>query len=84
MPVEDREVSRRIMREIYKMPIDPSLVTVTCIGGTVYIGGRIRRARTPASRGLDMKKIIEDIKEYIIKFPKVNDVIIDAQIDDIA
>jgi hypothetical protein len=83
MPVEDKEVSRRIIREIYKMPIDPSLVTVTCIGGTVYIGGRIRRSRTPATRGMNMTKIVEDIKEYILKFPKVNDVIIDAQIDDI-
>jgi hypothetical protein len=84
MPTEDREVSRRIIREIYKMPVDPTLVTVTCIGGTVYIGGRIRRARTQGTRGLDMKKIVEDMKEYILKFRRVNDVIIDAQIDDIA
>jgi hypothetical protein len=83
MPIEDKEVSRRILREIYKMPIDPTLVTVSCIGGVVYIGGRIRRARTPQTRGLDMKKIIEDIKEYIGKFPRVNDVIIDAQVDEL-
>lgn len=82
MPLEDKQASRRILREIYKLPIDPSLVTISVINNVCYVGGRIRRSRTPESRGVDLRKVVADLAEMIRRFPGIRDVMIDAVVED--
>ena len=64
MPIEDKQATRRVEREIWKLPIDPTLVTVTVVNGVCYIGGRVRRMRTPEARGVDLKKVMADLEDH--------------------
>lgn len=82
MPLEDKQIARRILREIYKLPLDPALININVINQVCYIGGRLRRSRAPESRGLDMRKLVADLEEMIRRFPGVRDVMIDAVIED--
>ncbi|MCD6351868.1 MAG: hypothetical protein J7M26_07100 [Armatimonadetes bacterium] len=81
MPLEDKQSTRRVEREIHKLPIDHSLVSVSVINGVAYIGGRVRRLRTPEARGLDLKKALQDLEEHVRMLPGIRDVVIDASVD---
>lgn len=81
MPLEDKAASRRVEREIHKLPIDATLVTVSVINQVCYIGGRIRRLRNPQARGLDLKKAIADLEDHIRRLPGIRDVVIDAIVE---
>jgi hypothetical protein len=82
MPLEDKTASRRILRECYKLPFDPTLVTISVVNGVCYVGGRIRRLRNPEGRGIDLKKFVLDLEDIIRRFPGVRDVVVDAVIED--
>ncbi|MGD9519754.1 MAG: hypothetical protein AB7W28_09570 [Armatimonadota bacterium] len=81
MPLEDKQAARMAEREVHKVAIDPSLVTVTVINDVVYVGGRVRRLRTPEGRGLDLKKAMADLEERLRRLPGIRDVVIDATLD---
>ncbi len=81
MPVEDKKTWRLVMREIHQFPVDPTLINVSVINGVCYIGGRIRRLRNPETRGLDMKKVVNDMVEAIEKLPGIRDVVVDAFVE---
>ena len=81
MPIEDKQATRRVEREIWKLPIDPTLVTVTVVNGVCYIGGRVRRMRTPEGRGVDLKKVMADLEDHLRKLPGIRDVVIDAVLE---
>ncbi|MBC7287360.1 MAG: hypothetical protein H5T86_04800 [Armatimonadetes bacterium] len=81
MPVEDKAAARRVERELWKLPIDPTLVTVSVINGVCYIGGRVRRMRTPEGRGVDLRKAMRDFEEIARQLPGIRDVVIDAFIE---
>jgi hypothetical protein len=81
MPLEDRAASRRVEREIHKLPLDHSLVTVTVINGVCYVGGRIRRLRNPTARGVDLKKVVAEMEDIIRRLPGIRDVVIDAIVE---
>ncbi len=81
MPIEDKQATRRVEREIWKLPIDPTLVTVTVVNGVCYIGGRVRRMRTPEARGVDLKKVMADLEELLRRMPGIRDVVIDAVLE---
>ena len=81
MPLEDKQATRRVEREIHKLPIDHSLVTVAVINQVAYIGGRVRRLRTPEARQLDLKKALRDLEEIVRRLPGIRDVVIDATLD---
>jgi hypothetical protein len=70
-----------VERELFKIAIDPSLVTVSVINQVAYIGGRVRRLRTPEGRGVDLRKAILDLEERIRRLPGIRDVVIDATVD---
>lgn len=83
MPLEDKATGRRILRELYKLPLDAALVNINVINGVCYIGGRVRRAKGPQFRGLEMKKIVEELREMVMRFPGVRDVFVDAVVEDL-
>ena len=47
MPLEDKAMRLRVMREIAKFNIDATRIDVKVINQIVYLGGEISRMRTP-------------------------------------
>ncbi len=56
MKQEDKELIKKIKREIQRLPIDGRLLVVTVAGGSVYLRGRARVMRY-AKRDNDIKAL---------------------------
>ena len=81
MPVKDKQVGRRVHRELYRSTaIDASLLTVACVNGVVYLGGRVRGSRGPLGRGADLKHEMEKVAQAVQRWPAVRDVVCDFTI----
>lgn len=70
-----------VERELHKVAIDPSLITVAVINQVAYIGGRVRRLRTADGRGLDLRKAMQELEDHLRLLPNIRDVVIDVTYD---
>ncbi|MGD8237317.1 MAG: hypothetical protein PVH68_02080 [Armatimonadota bacterium] len=74
MPLEDKSVRLRVMREIAKrQSIDPLRLQVSCINQICTISGDLRAVR--GARGLDTKKELATIEEIILRLPGIREVV---------
>ena len=74
MPLEDKSVRLRIMRELAKrQSVDTSRLTVSCINRICTIAGDLRATRT--ARGLDTQKELQTIEEIILHLPGIREVV---------
>ena len=83
MPLEDKAVRHTVEREISKLSggIDVSLMSVMCVNGVVYLGGRIKPLKGTAGRGVDIKRQVSIIQEQLILIKGVTQVVCDATIE---
>jgi len=77
MPVEDKELRLRVMREFARRSIDTRFMDIFCNKGVVRLGGRVS-----ASRGanVDIGEYFPKIIEIIRRIPEVRDVITDVSL----
>jgi len=74
MPLEDKSVRLRIMREIAKrQSIDSIRLQVSCINQVCTISGDVRAVR--GQRGLDTRKELQTLEEIILRVPGVREVV---------
>ncbi|HET6384280.1 MAG TPA: BON domain-containing protein [Armatimonadota bacterium] len=74
MPIEDKQLGLRIMKEFTKRAsIDSSDVRIHVSGGTVYLNGRLKGVR--GGVGLDLKKEAEIIERNLRTVNGVRDVV---------
>jgi len=73
MPLEDRRLRLKVIREIARRSVDSSRLNVEAMGDVVYLRGRLRPLRGQRGK-IDMKKELEIIKENILRLPGVRDV----------
>jgi len=78
MPLEDKALRLRIMREIGKFNIDASRIDVKVINQVCYLGGEISRMRNPGAP-TDLRKVLEQIHDDVEKMPGVTDVVDDVR-----
>ncbi len=73
MPLEDKQMWRRVWREIAKRnDLDTSRLVVTCINNVVDLSGVLKA--NPVRRGLDVKRELETVKDIILALPGVREV----------
>ncbi len=84
MPLEDKALRHNVQREISKFAqsIDDTLMTVACINGVVYLGGRIRPLKGSAGRGVEVKKQVFLMREVLERIRGVSQVVVDAIIEE--
>ncbi|MFQ6132462.1 MAG: hypothetical protein ACE5R4_10535 [Armatimonadota bacterium] len=73
MPLEDKQLRLRVMREIARRNVDSSRLDVEAIGDVVYLRGRLRPLRSQRGK-IDMQKELETIKDNIMRLRGVRDV----------
>jgi len=74
MPLEDKSVRLRIMREIAKrQSVDTARLQVSCINQVCTITGSLRAVR--GARGLDTRKELQTLTEIILRLPGVREVV---------
>lgn len=74
MPLEDKSVRLRILREIAKrQSIDPLRLQVSCINQVCTLSGDLRAVR--GARGLDTKKELATIADIILRLPGIREVV---------
>ena len=74
MPLEDKSVRLRIMRELAKrQSIDTSRLQVSCINQVCTIIGNLRPLR--GSRGVDTRKELAILQDIIVRLPGVREVV---------
>jgi osmotically-inducible protein OsmY len=72
MPLEDKQLRLRCVREIARRPVDYSQLRVQALNNVVYLAGTIR----PIQRGVtDIDKELEIIVEAIQHLPGVKEVV---------
>jgi hypothetical protein len=62
MPVEDKEMTRMVQREIGRRSVDASMVDVKVTHGVVFLRGTIRRLR---GHDIDMKEELQIISRVL-------------------
>ena len=82
MPLEDKQARRLAERELSKHSIDNTFLTVAVINQVCYIGGRVTPLRGGMGRGVDLKREMQLICEAVGAIRGINDVVMDARIDD--
>ncbi len=71
---QDRNIIVQIRRELVRrQAIDASLVNVHCINGVVELTGSL--TLTPYAETKDPKEELKTVREIILRFPGVRDVI---------
>jgi hypothetical protein len=74
MPLEDKSVRLRILREIARrQSIDPTQLQVACINQICTLSGDMRPMKT--ARGLDTQKELQILTEIIVRLPGVREVV---------
>ncbi len=74
MPLEDKQLRLRCMREIARRNVDSSRMDLECRGDVVYMRGRLRPLRGRGAR-IDMSKELEAIKQNLLRIPGIRDIV---------
>jgi osmotically-inducible protein OsmY len=74
MPLEDKALRLRIMREIAKRNVDATRLQVSVLNNIVTLTGELRPLRGRMAR--DSKQELETIREILLTVPKVREVIV--------
>ncbi len=82
MPLEDKQARRLVERELAKHNIDATMLTVAVINKICYIGGRVSVLRGIMGRNVDLRREMQLICEAAGAIRGINDVVMDARIDD--
>ena len=82
MPLEDKQARRLVERQLAKHNIDATMLTVAVINKICYIGGRVSALRGAMGRNIDLKREMQLICEAAGTIRGINDVVMDARIDD--
>jgi len=73
-------LTRRVWKEIYKRPVDPTRLLIRTSHGVVYVDGELRAIR---GQKIDMKKEWELLDSIIRRIIEVRDISFHAKIFDI-
>jgi hypothetical protein len=75
MPLEDKQLRRRVEREISKFPLDITRMNVRALNEIIYLEGRIRIMRGAAdARGANLDKLLDTLQDVISQMPGVKEV----------
>ncbi len=75
MPLEDKQVRRRVEREVGKFPLDTARMNIRCLDSIAYFEGRVRLLKgSPAARGADLDKVLNTISDVVRRVPGIRDV----------
>jgi len=75
MPLEDKQMRRRIEREVSKFPLDTTLMNIRFLDNCAYFEGRVRLLRGAASaRGAHLDKVIGTVSDAVMHIPGVREV----------
>jgi hypothetical protein len=74
MPLEDKALRLRIMREIAKRNVDALRLQVSVLNNIVTLNGELRPLRGRLAR--NTKEELETIRQILLTIPKVREVII--------
>ncbi len=77
MPVEDKELRLRVMREFARRSIDTRFMDVYCNRGIVRLGGRVSIIR---GSNVDLREYFPKVIEIIRRMPEVRDVVSDVSL----
>jgi len=75
MPLEDKELRLRVMREFARRSLDTRFLDVYCNKGIVRLGGRVSRMR---GADLDIREYFAKVVEIIRRIREVRDVVADV------
>ncbi len=76
MPLEDKQLRRRVEREIAKFPLDLTRVNVRALNNIIYLEGRIRIMRGAAgASGANLDKLIENIQDVLMQMSDIREVV---------
>jgi len=83
MPLEDKQMRRRIEREIAKFPLDLTRMNIRFLDNCAYFEGRVRLMRTAASaQHAHLDKVLEGASQAIMHIPGVREVNMFALVKD--
>ena len=75
MPLEDKQLRRRVEREISKFPLDITRMNVRALNEIIYLEGRISIMRGAAdARGANLDKLLDTLQDVISQMPGVKEV----------
>jgi len=76
MPLEDKQLRRRVERELAKFPLDTTKMNVRALNNIIYLEGRIRIMRgAMGATGANLDKLIENISDVLMQLSEVREVI---------
>ena len=83
MPLEDKQLRRRVEREISKFPLDTTRMNIRALNEIIYFEGRVRIMRGAAgASGASLDKILETLQDVLMQTPGVKDVILSNLVRD--
>jgi len=72
MPLDNKEMAKKIRGQIARRYVDASAVNISCVGGSVYLTGVLRSIRTHGD--INLKEEMENISKLLRAIPGVRDV----------
>ena len=76
MPLEDKQLRRRVEREIAKFSLDNSRMSIRALNHIIYFEGRVRIMRGAiGSSGAGLDKTLESLQEVVMQVPGVREVV---------
>jgi len=75
MPLEDKELRLRVMREFARRSLDTRYLDVFCNKGVVRLSGRVMKER---GADFDLREYFAKVCEVLRRIPEVRDVISDV------
>jgi len=83
MPLEDKQLRRRVEREIAKFPLDLTKANVRALNEIIYFEGRVRIMRGAiGAAGANLDRVLQSVEEVVRQLPGVRDVVLSNLIRD--
>lgn len=80
MGLDDARLTRRVWKEIYKRPVDPTRLLIRTSHGIIYVDGELRPIR---GQHIDVKKEWEILEGILRHLAEVRDIAFHAKFIDI-